>query len=284
MARAKATDGDTQVNGEPADELRDEATLSTWITPDDVRRIFGRGVKWLNTQVAKKGVRVEELRGFLRYNRDDVETLVDQENGEDAEAAALRAATNMVIAANNDQHRATTTLLDNNQKLYERQDTIIEKQRVYIEKLEESNLKMRAAAEDALSLENARALHRKTVEAEIAVKEKAGKMLAELGIPLAMKQLADWFEKDKKAKGEQKAETKPSSSAPANDATPAPAFDAGKLVLWFSSLPSESMMAFFAALKTVSAEKFAELKNVIPDGAFEALSGIYAKVTKVTAP
>lgn len=250
-----ALPAESVINGVDAKAPELEPTLSVWLFAEEVKRVFGRSIRWVEEQVVNHRVRTSEMRGVLRYHKDDIASLVNEETSEKAHADALRTATSLAAQAEGTLTKVLTMLLDNNGKLYDRMHEEISSARDYIEKLEASNMAQRAAAENALSLEQSRVLERQKAEHDMALRERVVKSLSDFGLPIVFGRLR------KKWDLGDDAPPAPSSSGNIPDAMKVSMADA--FLNWLQTLPGETL---------------SKLKDVLPPGHFDMLSSVYEKV------
>lgn len=258
--RQSKRDGDAPpldgvTNGVDAGEL--EPTLSVWLFAEEVKRIFGRSIRWLEDQVVNHRVRTSEMRGVARYHKDDIASLVSEETTEKAQADALRTATSLAAQAESTLTKVLAMLLDNNGKLYDRMHEEISSGREYIEKLEASNMAQRAAAENALSLEQSRVLERQKAEHDMALRERVAKSLTDFGLPIVFGRL--------RKKWDLGDEASPAPSSGPGDGVP----NAAKVAM---------ADAFLSWLQTMPAETVDKLKDVLPPDHFSMLKSVYERV------
>lgn len=249
-------------DGAPAAAESDSEALSVWLFPDEVPRLFGKSKAWLAENAEAGKIRTNEIRGVVRYHRDDVRALVDDDRIQKQAASAVREAVELATTARTGMQKMLDTLLENNARLFEVQQSALDRSREYNKQLEEANKSLREAAERSLTDEHTRQMMTRDVEHKHKLQDKAADGFGKWAWPLLMSRIGKKLGIEVQAPPASSSEAQPPSPGPRPAPDPQEAMKiqlADGFLGWISTLNDETLEKLKAVL---SAEHFTMLLTV----------------------
>jgi hypothetical protein len=163
-------------------EATEEQDTSDWLTHAEVARIIGRTVPTVRRLRIEGELTAVFVEGVWRFDPERVTEVAKQYAAGDGTLSSIESAKRL-HSTEVSLTSVVETLVENHQKLFDTLFKVVDRHAAYIERLEDSNQKMRETAEVAATLEHLRETERRKVASDDALRSKALASLTQYALP-----------------------------------------------------------------------------------------------------